>query len=287
MSGEPATVSERRVDIGGLELNLREAGSGPPLLLLHGWPQHSGSWRELIGPLSRGRHVIAPDLRGFGRSDAPRGDYRKHALAADVVALLDAERIERADVIGHDWGGWIAFLLAIEHPERVDRFVTLDIPPPWPESRSAKRIGGFLTFASYQYFLSTPVLAERTLRRSPAFVRKFIRAGSSAKRWTDEELDSYAVPLQEPARAHASSLLYRSFLTREVPPLLRGTYTRSHLEVPGLALLGERSPITRMLGVPEPRRNLRVELVPAAGHYLPEEAPEEVLALAQPFLDGG
>src|SRR4051794_2455046 len=107
---EVAGVTHRDVDVGGVRLHVAEAGEGPPLLLLHGWPQHWWCWRYVIGELATTHRVIAPDLRGFGWSDAPPGDYAKATFAADVLALMDAEGLDRVRVIGHDWGGYTAFL---------------------------------------------------------------------------------------------------------------------------------------------------------------------------------
>jgi len=122
-----AGVEHRFVDVGGVRLHVATAGTGPPLVLLHGWPQHWWCWRHVIGELARHHRVLAPDLRGFGWSDAPAGDYAKSTFAADIVALLDREGIDRAAIIGHDWGGYTAFLLALEFPERVERVLGLDI----------------------------------------------------------------------------------------------------------------------------------------------------------------
>jgi pimeloyl-ACP methyl ester carboxylesterase len=120
-------VTHRFVDANGVTLHVAEAGSGPPLLLLHGWPQHWWCWRLLIPRLAESYRVIAPDLRGFGWSGAPRGSYAKSTFAADVLALLDIEGLDRVRLVGHDWGGYTSFLLALEHPERVERMVALDI----------------------------------------------------------------------------------------------------------------------------------------------------------------
>ena len=276
----------RRVAVGGgVDLHLAEQGEGPPILLLHGWPQHGEMWRPLIGALARDHRVLVPDLRGFGRSDAPRGDYRKHALAADILALLDAEGIESATVIGHDWGGWIAWLLALEHPHRVERFVALDIPRPGEHSRSPSAVLRQLLFGIYQYVISSPLLGERLVRNRAA-VSAFIRAGSGPQaEWTDAELDRYAIPLGEPARARASVALYRSFLLSELPRIARGEYTAAELRVPGLAIMGGRSSITRALGLPRPDPLLRVEVIEHAGHFLVDEEPERVLELVREFLD--
>ncbi|HLH14483.1 MAG TPA: alpha/beta fold hydrolase, partial [Solirubrobacteraceae bacterium] len=102
-------VTHRFVDLRGVRVHVAEAGAGEPLVLLHGWPQHWWCWRELIAPLARDHRVLAPDLRGFGWSAAPPGDYAKSTFAEDVLALLDAEGIDAAPIIGHDWGGYAAF----------------------------------------------------------------------------------------------------------------------------------------------------------------------------------
>src|SRR5215212_3618132 len=124
-------VRHRTVSVNGIDMHVAEAGDGPPLLLVHGWPQHWWCWRHLIPALSQRYRVLAPDLRGMGWSSAPEGPYDKQTFADDLLALLDAEGIERTRIIGHDWGGYASFLLALGHPERVERLVGLDIPPPW------------------------------------------------------------------------------------------------------------------------------------------------------------
>lgn len=277
-------ASHRRVALRDLTLHVAEAGEGPPLLLLHGWPQHGWMWRKVLAPLAREHRVIVPDLRGFGRSDAPAGNYLKRTLAGDVLALLDELGIERTRLLGHDWGGWVSWLLALEHAERIERFATLDIAPPWPGKLSASRMAAFAAFATYQYIVASPVLGVRALR-SRRFVHGAIRGGSGGQlRWTEEELDAYAEQFHEPGRAEASVAMYRTFLTREMPKLIRGAYAPAELTVPALVIMGERSPLKRAVGLPEPHPMMRVEVIPGAGHFLAEEAPDAVLEHVVPFL---
>jgi pimeloyl-ACP methyl ester carboxylesterase len=229
--------------------------------------------------------VLAPDLRGWGWSDAPPGDYAKATFAADAIALLDAEGIDRVSVMGHDWGAYAAFLLALEHPGRVERMVALDMSPPWPGPPRLRQLALPL-LASYQVALATPVLGPRLMTQGPGLIRSLIRAGSGpAMRWSDAELDVYAEVLREPARAAASSACYRTFLTRELPGLARGRHRPDELTVPSLLAMGGASPIKRIVD-PQPSPNLRVETIEGAGHFLPEESPERVLELARPFLAG-
>jgi len=280
-----AGVRHRDVEVGGVRLHVAEAGEGPPLLLLHGWPQHWWCWRHLIAPLAEDHRVLAPDLRGWGWSDAPPGDYAKATFAADVLGLMDAEGIEAATVIGHDWGGYTAFLLALEHPERVERLLALDMPPPWAGPPQPRHLALPL-LASYQVLIGTPVVGPRVLTAGNGTVRTLIRAGSGrGMRWSDAELDAYADVLREPARAEASSACYRTFLTRELPRSLRDGHRPGDLAVPTLLAMGGESVLQRIVG-PRPSRNLRVTTIEGAGHFLPEERPEQVLELARAFLAG-
>ncbi len=239
----------------------------------------------MIGELAERHRVIAPDLRGLGWSDAPAEGYEKRRLAEDVRELLDAEGIERTAVIGHDWGGFAAFLLALEHPERVSRLLALDITPPWAGRPSPRQLLLPL-LASYQALLALPGVGARVLMRGPGLVHAILRlAAGPEKRWSQEEVGMYAGRLREPARAHASSLYYRTFLLRELPAILARGERTAELTVPTLLLMGQQSAIDRVLS-PRSAGMLEVRRVAGAGHFLPEEAPDEVLAAAREWFGG-
>jgi pimeloyl-ACP methyl ester carboxylesterase len=277
-------VTHRFVDAGDVRLHVAEAGhaDAPPVVLLHGWPQHWWCWRDVIPRLAERYRVIAPDLRGWGWSDAPPGAYDTATLAADVVALLDVLELDRVRLVGHDWGGFVSFLLALEHPERAERLVALDIAPPWL-GRPRPRHLAIPAFASYQVLVGTPGLGPRTMTSSNAFVRGMIRAGSFRRAWTRAELDMYASVLRDPARAAASSACYRTFLTREAPALASGRYRPDDLQVDTLLLMGARSPLQLVLD-PRPTPRMAVRHIDGAGHFLPEEAPAEVAEAALAFF---
>jgi len=271
----------------GTRLHVAAAGDGPPLILVHGWPQHWWAWRRLLPALAQEHRVLCPDLRGLGWSDAPPGAYAKEMWAADLVALLDALDLDRADIAGHDWGGLAALLAALAAPDRVRSVAAVSILHPWPRApapsvRTVVPLG-------YQVPLALPVGGEQLLRRLPVLVRELIRRGSGpGHRWTDDELDAYAEVLRDPARARASSAIYRTFLLRELRPLARGRYRDRRLAVPALIATGAADPVVGPGLIAGLDRHAgagaRTEVIAGAGHFVPEEAPAALLALLREHL---
>lgn len=268
-------VSHRTVPLGDLEVHVAEAGSGPPLLLQHGWPQHWYAWRKLV-PLLRDRYrLIMPDMRGFGWTDAPRRGYAKEQLATDLLHLLDALGLDRVDLVGHDWGGWVGFLACLRAPHRFGRYLALSVTHPW------MRLGlrGLLDVArfSYQVPLSTPHLGRALLRRTD-FTRTLIRL-AAAQPMEEDALDAYAASIREPERAAASVRLYRQFLLAEALPIMGGRYRDRRLTVPTRVLLGAHDPAIRphlLAGHAPYAETLEVAVHAQAGHFPAEEQPEWV-----------
>lgn len=274
----------------GTRLHVAEVGAGAPLVLVHGWPQHWWAWRRLLPALAQDRRVICPDLRGLGWSDAPPGAYAKAGWAADLVALLDALDLDAVDLAGHDWGGLAALLAALAAPERVRSVAAVSIVHPWPRS-PAPSLRTVVPLA-YQLPLATPVGGEQLLRRLPVLVRELIRRGSGPDhRWTGAELDAYADVLRVPARARASSAIYRTFLLRELLPLTRGRYRGERLRMPALIVTGAADPVVgpdSIAGLDRHAdRGARTEVIDRAGHFVPEEAPDALLGLLREHLGAG
>jgi pimeloyl-ACP methyl ester carboxylesterase len=272
-------VDHEVVETPRLRIHLARAGeSGPPLVLLHGWPQHWYAWRHLIPRLADHYRVLCPDLRGLGWTEAPSGGYDDESLASDALALLDALELPRVFLIGHDWGLQAGFRLCLRAPDRIERFVALNDVHPWsrPSLKDALHAWRFWYIA----VLAAPAVGGWLLRNRPGFVRLLIRSWSARNVWTDEELDAFAERLREPQRARASVEYYRTLLLRELLPLVAGRYRNRRLQTPTLLLFGAEDGVVRphqLRGYEGHADDMRVELVPGVGHFIAEEAPELVV----------
>jgi pimeloyl-ACP methyl ester carboxylesterase len=290
----PEVPGVRHADVhaNGVRLHVAEAGEGDPLVLLHGWPQHWWMWREVIGPLAESHRVICPDLRGFGWSDAPPGDYDKETLARDMLALLDELGVERAGVMGHDWGGWTGFLMALFAPERVERLLAINIAHPFPSRSPSVPLAFWRLW--YQVPIAAPVAGPHVVRLLASLQRHPVAAwiGIGPDAWSDEERRVFLDQLEEPARARASAALYRTFMVREVPRVLSGRYGRMRLTVPTLLVRSTGDQVVAdafVRGFEPYAADMRLERVPGYGHFVVDEAPELVVERARSFFgsDGG
>lgn len=271
MSEPPALpgVTHTYVDAAGLRTHVALAGpdSAPPLLLLHGWPQHWWEWRAVIPQLTATHRLIVPDLRGFGWTQAPPRGYEKEQLAADVLAVLDALGIERFTWVGHDWGGWVGWLAALRAPERIERLLVLCVPHPWGDPHPRQ-----LALLGYQGPLSLPLLGRSIARR---MVPLILQSGRGSDRLPDSDVRLFADHIP-PA---VSVAMYRTFLAREVLPVARGRYARRQLEMPSHLMVGAKDLVTRGLraGPVGGQANLTVEVIGRVAHWIPEQRPELVV----------
>jgi pimeloyl-ACP methyl ester carboxylesterase len=198
------------VDVNGLRMHIVSAGEGPPVVLLHGFPDTHAVWRKQLAPLAQaGFRVIAPDLRGYGKTDAPRDvhAYALEHLRNDVLGLLDALRIDKARLVGHDWGAIIGWSLCMEAPGRVERFVALSSGHP-----AALEHAGVMQRLrmSYVFGFAIPGLAEHALKAGNwLIVRKMTRDRTQIGYWRRS--------LKEPGRLTAALNYYRANLKLGVP----------------------------------------------------------------------
>ena len=218
---ELAGVTHRHVEARGMRFHVAEAGpdGAPPVFLTHGWPQHWWLWRHVIPQLATDRKVYAWDLRGLGWSDAaPDGDYTKTAMADDLLGVMDALNVDRAGLVGHDWGAFSGMIACVKAPERFTGFVSCSVPHLWPRDRFNPRR---LVLLGYQGPITTPLLGERLMRQG--FARRLLKAGRASGRWSDEELHAFGDVMREPKAAKATVGIYRQFLTKELPGFLRAS----------------------------------------------------------------
>ena len=259
-----AGVEHEFVDAGGLRTHVALAGEGPPVLLMHGWPQHWFLWRDVIPRMAPHARVVAPDFRGFGWTDEPRTGYRKDQLKRDILALLDELELDQVTIAGHDWGGYVGFLLAREHSERVKSFLALNALPPWPSRDRRAALDAWR-------FLYMPVLAL------PALGRRIGRA-AAARGLRDSGLDQAEVDAFVSRLGGVTERLYGSFLG-ELPALLRGRYSAAGLRVPTKLVFGVRDPVLTARAAEDAAAqsdSIELELVRDAGHFVVDEKPELV-----------
>jgi len=272
----------RYVETNGIRMHFVEQGEGFPVLLLHGFPELWYSWRYQIPALAAaGFRAIAPDMRGYGETDKPEGiiAYDMEHLVGDMVGLLDALGLEKAVIVGHDWGGVIIWPMAWMRPERVERVVSLNVPfhghaairPT--ESFKALPDGRF----NYILFFQEPGRAEASIEPDVrGWLERTIRGIAVQQYWiTDETLDVFADAFRKGGVTGPVNYYRNVDRNWELTAHLAG----SQIAVPALMISAENDPVLR----PETTRgmeavvpNLTRHLIKDCGHWTQQEQPEEV-----------
>jgi pimeloyl-ACP methyl ester carboxylesterase len=310
--------TSRTVAANGIEIFLREQGRGPLVILCHGWPELSYSWRHQIPAIAEaGFHVVAPDMRGFGRTSAPAdiNAYSIFDLVGDMVALVAALGEKRAVIIGHDWGAPVAWHAALFRPDIFSAVAGLSVPPPFRgrgRPLDTLRASGITNFY-WQYF-QTPGVAEREFERDVAFTMRaaFARGFSNPEASLFVEqgkgfLGDPTIPRQLPEWITEAELLH--FIEAYQQASFRGglnwyrnidrnweltaPWQGAQIQQPSLFIAGSNdSVITGLIGakrVTELERvlpNLKQKLIiDGAGHWIQQERPSEVNAALIDFLE--
>jgi haloacetate dehalogenase len=286
---EKFSFGTRRVN--GTEIAFRTAGSGPPLLLLHGYPQTNVMWHRIAPALAESFTVIAADLRGYGDSAVPASGpdhaaYAKRAMANDMVGLMDSLGHDSFMVAGHDRGGRVAHRMARDHADRVNRLAVLDIAPT--AAMYGQTDMRFATAYYHWFYLIQPApLPERMIGADAEFYlrSKCGQWGRTSGAITDAAFADYLRCFSQPDRIHAMCEDYRAAATIDLEHDEEDASTK--LQMPLLALWGEAGFVGNNYDVLAEWRQVASDVsghgVPG-GHYLPEEAPDETLAALRDFF---
>jgi haloacetate dehalogenase len=277
----------RRIDTGEAELRVRVGGDGPPVLLLHGHPQTHLMWHRVAPLLAAAFTLVMPDLRGYGESSKPpttadHEPYSKRAMARDGVALMQALGYGRFSVVGHDRGGRVGYRLALDHAERVERLAVLDIIPTAEAWQRAER--RFMLGYWHWAFLAQPApLPERLLGSDPdAF---YFRAGR--ERFHRDALADYVRAVHDPDTIHAMCEDYRAGAGIDLEHDEADQAAGRRIGCPVLVLWGAEGELPRWYDTLAVWREWASDVRGGpvqAGHYLAEEAPDDVATRLREFL---
>lgn len=272
----------------GVDLHVVRAGVGPPVILLHGFPENWRSWhRQIPSLVNAGFSVLAPDMRGYNLSGRPleQDAYELDHLVADVAALVRATGCPRAHIVGHDWGGIVAWTFADKYPELVDRLVILNAPHLKLYLREVRHPRQMIK-SWYMLFFLLPRLPELALSSNnfkavrDMFKLRPARDGA----FSDKDIETYIEALSQPGALTAALNYYRANLTIIN---MRKIMLSAPINAETLVIWGELDPalgIQLLEGLERVAPRLRVHRIPSSSHWVQNEAPENVNKVLTDFL---
>lgn len=292
-----ATITHGYANVNGIRLHYAESGSGDDLvLLLHGFPEFWYSWKKQLIALGEHFHVVAPDMRGYNLSDRPEQveAYKIDKLVLDVVGLIDHFGAKQAAIVGHDWGGGVAWAVAQKYPERVSRLAVMQVPPAavWRENMSVKQ----LLRSWYMFFFQIPRLPEWLISQKnfQAIERSFTNHVSRKGTFSSEDIAHFKEALQQPGALKAGINYYRAnvidrLLARKVVSSASGSSAATgRVKVPTLFIFGEQDFAILPATVSGIEKHIdayyREVRIPDSGHWVQNEAADEVNAALLDFL---
>jgi len=283
----------RRVQGADAEIFLRVAGSGPPVLLLHGYPQTHVNWHRVAPALAPRFTVVCPDLRGYGDSTGPASDashlpYSKRAMAQDMVEVMGRLGFERFAVVGHDRGGRVAYRLALDHPGAVTRLAVLDMVPTletWERTDMARALSSF----HWQLLAQPAPFPETLIGHDPDFFLAWMLRSWAAPGFTfaPEAMDAYRAAFRKSSVIHGTCECYRAGATVDPTHDAEDRKAGRRIVCPVLSVWGSAGRGPSKLTFADIWRRWADDVSGAplpCGHFIPEEAPDELLGRLRPFL---
>lgn len=285
------------VEVNGIRMHYLSAGSGPLVLLLHGFPEFSYSWRHQIGALSKNFRVVAPDMRGYNKTDKPPRieDYSATNLIGDVAGLIQklSPDDKKAILVGHDWGGAIAWMVAMFEPQLIEKLIILNVGHPGTRNRK-----GFLDFDQmkrswYMFFFLLPEIPEEVLSRNDFEVLKKMVFDTATRKeaFTEDDVEKYVSSWKEPGALTGAINYYRAIPNASYWRELGKPRNFPPIKAPTLLIWGEDDPFLgkQLIENTEEFINapFRLEYIQNCSHWVQQEAPDEVNRLILDFLGVG
>jgi epoxide hydrolase 4 len=280
------TWEHRDIITNGIRMHYVTQGSGPLIVLLHGFPEFWYSWRYQIPFLAEhGYTVVAPDLRGYNDTDKPRTGYDVATLTRDIAGLIHGLGQEKAIIVGHDWGGVLAWVFAARYPQMTERLIVMNAPHPQAMRREMRTLKQ-LRKSWYVFFFQIPWLPEYVLLRKHANeVGRMLRGAAVQKAAFPREITAkFQQAMSKPGAMKAALNYYRQ-LFRLRPLYARGSKTR--IGAPTLLIWGVQDialGIELTNGLEQWVDNIKIERIPDSGHWVQQEQPEKVNRLMLDFL---
>jgi epoxide hydrolase 4 len=293
-----AEVTHHFADLDECRLHYVRRGEGKPMLFLHGFPQFWFLWRRQLADLGRDHAVYAPDMRGYNLSCRPEEieAYRMRHLLADIRGLVDELELAPLTLVGHDWGGIVSWAFALKHPEVLEKLVIIDGPPPFTWNRDLRESPKQRNAVNYMLEFSKPSPEPEEMMAANGFSlmdNLMVRIGGAGAKLTDEERAIYHEAWAQPGALRGGLNYYRAARMGEqvaaggVPEEYASKITSQTVSVPTLVIWGENDAAllpSLPRGLSEWVPELRVEIIPGAGHWAPYERPDEVNALIRDFV---
>ena len=276
----PASFKAQTIHTDGADLHVVSGGHGPAVVLLHGFGDSGAMWSPLASRLAATHTVVVPDLRGMGLSSHPAGGYDKWTQAGDIRAILDKLGIDHAAIVGHDIGTMVAFAYAARYPDKTDRLVVMDAPvpgvPPWEQIVRNPLL--------WHFSFGGPDAERLVAGRERIYLDRFWNEFAGDPKKVDEATRSYYAKLYaRPGAMHSAFAQFLSF-PQDVE---RNQQVVAHkLTMPVLAIGGAKSfGANEAVVMRNAADNVTEVVIPDAGHWLMEEAPDATMAAIQKFLE--